>query len=342
MSKRDKIVYIPYPVKGNKINEYLTNMVKILQDEYQVLGDLAEPTDLLQMLRTKAVFLNWMENQDQFNVKMKIQLMLYKLLGAKIVWVFHNKCPHDAIRGSKNSSVLNMHWLARNSSIIILHSRSSKKYIPNAARNMKKAVYIPHILYKQQNMNANLDVVREKYGIAQVDFVFTMFGVIRPYKNIEGGIEAFVKLHLKNAKLLIAGNPSDSGYAKKIKRMCQGNTDVILDLHYISNAMLDNIIDISDVVVMPYHDGSSMNSGVMIQSFSKGKTVIAPDICMARDMIGNKFFYMYHDSLEKAMMKAYRNGKEINKNMGERAREYIYKNNNKEIVREQIYKMLNK
>lgn len=337
-SKRDKVIYLPYPVRGSKINEYVANMVNILQDEYLVLGDLAEPFNIPQMLQTKAVFLNWIENDNSLNFKVKVQLMLYKLFGTKIIWVFHNKYPHGAIMTSK--SVHNMKWLAQNSNIIILHSKESRKYIPNKAHNSGKAVYIPHILYDQQNEGVNLDNIRAKYGISEDDFVFTMFGEIRPHKNIEGGVGAFEKLHLEKAKLIIAGNPPDNQYAGKIKKMCQANKDIILDLHYISNVMLDNIIDISDVVLIPYCDSSYMNSGVMIQSFSKGKTVIVSDICMARDMKKENFFYMYHNSLSKAMSKAYRNGKAVNQNMGTHAKEYINKNHSREIVKKRLYDML--
>lgn len=340
MSKRNSIIYLPYPVKGNKINEYLTNMVGILQDGYTVQGSLAEPTDLLSMLQTKAVFLNWVENGNQLDAKMKLQLMLHKLLGAKIVWVFHNRYAHDTGSQDGSASMSDMHWLADHSSVIMLHSRSSRKYIPDISRNGKKAVYIPHVLYGRQNVGADPDAVRKRYGISGQDFVFTMFGVVRPYKNIEGGIKAFKRLQLANAKLVIVGNPSDNGYAGKIKKMCGDDPNIILDLQYISNAALDGIIGISDVVMMPYHGGSSMNSGVMIQSFSMGKTVITPDICMARDMAAGRFMYIYRRSLEKTMLKACRNGKSVNRQMGERAREYVYQNNNREIVKEQLYKMI--
>ena len=91
--KRHKIVYLPYPIRGNKINDYTLNMVKILKEKYMVSGNLAEPMDALQILNTKAVFLNWVE--ESLDTKMKWQLRLYRLLGAKVVWVFHNKYPHD-------------------------------------------------------------------------------------------------------------------------------------------------------------------------------------------------------------------------------------------------------
>lgn len=335
-NRRDTVVYVPYPVKGAKINEYISNMVRILQDKYSVIGDLAELTDILQMLRTKAVFLNWIETG--LNRKMKIQLKLYKLLGAKVIWVFHNKYPHDTTQS--NEIVGNMEWLARNCSVILIHSKSSRKYIPNAALNIKKAVYLPHILYNSQNDNMDLECVRTKYGILKEDFVFTIFGNIKPYKNIEQGIAAFQKLHLKNAKLLMAGPPADGNYARKIKDLCREDPNIVLDLQYLPNPILDSIIDISDVIVMPYKDGSSMNSGVMIQAFSKGKTVIVPDICMAKDLASNRFFYLYRRSLEKVMLKAYENGKEVNAQMGKMARDYMYKNNNREIVGNRINKIL--
>lgn len=336
--KRNKILYLPYPVRGNRINEYIANMVNILQDEYLVLENLAEPFNIPQMLQTKAIFLNWIENGNQLNFKVKVQLLLYKLFGTKVIWVFHNKYPHGVV--AKNKCIRNMNWLARNSSIIILHSKESRKYIPNKVRNSNKAVYIPHILYTQQKEAANLNNVRTKYEISEDDFVFTMFGEIRPHKNIEGGITAFEKLHLKNAKLLIAGNPTDGKYARKIKGMCQENKDIILDFHYISNIMLDNMIDISDVILIPYCDRSYMNSGVMVRAFSKGTTVVVSDICMAKDIKEENFFYMYHNSLTKAMLNAYRNGKSVNKDMGAKAKEYIEKNNNREIVKKRLYKVL--
>ena len=169
-----------------------------------------------------------------------------------------------------------------------------------------------------------MDEVRLKYGISKQDFVFLIFGLIRPYKNIEGGIEAFRKLGMPDAKLVIAGNPVNSSYAKQ----------------YISNALLDGIIGISDVVVLPYHDGSSMNSGVMIQAFSNGRPVISPDICMARDFAGEGFLYRYHHSLEKAMEEAYANGKEVNREMGLKAQRYMKRWHNKETVSRQLYSIL--
>lgn len=339
-AKRDRIVYIPYYSQGAKSanhNEYTLNMVDILKDRYYVTGDLAKLTDIGQISRTKAVFLNWVEG-ERLDRKLKSTLFFYQLLGVKLIWVFHNKYPHDAMQNDRMTN--NMKWLADHSNIIVLHSKSSKRYIPDIGRNGKKAIYIPHILYQSHGSVKSVDDMRKRYGITDTDFIFTVFGSIRPYKNIEKGIEIFKKLHLDKAKLLIAGRPFNNDYAKKILDMCMDDDNIILDLRYLPDAELDAVLSLSDVILIPYKDESSMNSGVMIQAFSKGKTVIIPDICMAKDLASYNFFYIYHTALEQAMLEAYKRGKAVNRSMGARAKQYIYQNNNRDAVRKNIYKML--
>lgn len=336
MIERKQVIYIPYPIRGNKVNESQTCLVDILSKKYTVCGELANPTDIVGILGTKAVFLNWVE--EELDTRMKCQLLLYQLLGAKIVWVFHNRLPHDMKPGSKAAE--NMKWLADRCDIIWLFSKHSRRYIPNRERNQRKSVFIPHIMFPTRREQVSADDIRLKYGVSKQDFVFLIFGLIRPYKNIEGGIEAFRKLGLPGAKLIIVGNPVNGSYAKEIKKLCEGSQDIILDLQYISNVLLDGIIGISDVVVLPYHDGSSMNSGVMIQAFSNGKPVISPDICMARDFAGEGFLYGYRNSLERALQVAYGNGKEINREMGLKAQQYMEQRHNEETVSRLLYSML--
>lgn len=338
-ASRRIIVYIPYRkgVRTANSNEYLPKMIEILEEKYDVTGELASPLNFLTMLKTKAVFLNYVE-ETGLSLGMKAQILMHKVFGAEIIWAFQNKYPHDAIQNKVSTG--NMNWLSRYSDKIMLHSRSSRKYIPNALRNGKKAVYVPHILYDSHGVSTGMEILKTKYGIQEEDFVFTIFGVVRPYKKIENGIEAFRKIKAKNAKLLIAGAPVDVRYARKIKAMCKNEQNIILDMNYLSDMKLDIIIDISDVILLPYKNKSSANSGVMIHSFSRGKTVIAPDICMAIDFAPYHFFYMYRNSLEEVMQRAYENGKDYNRHMGLRAKKYIERNNNREVVKRHIYDML--
>lgn len=336
LGNRKQITYIPYPLRENKPNEFLIEVVNILRKRYRVEGELSSWLDIRKMLKTKAIFLNWIE--DSLDKRMKATLLLSQLFGVKIIWTFHNKMPHDT--KSKDKATSNMKWLANHCDVIWLLSKSSRRYIPNRERNQNKSIYIPHIMYRSHIEDINLEEIRRKYGIKMKDFVFTIFGQIRPYKNIEKGIKAFKSLGLPNAKLMIVGSPTDVAYAKKIRQLSANNEDIILDMQFISNTLLDGIIGISDVIVIPYENESSMNSGVMIHAFSNGKTVISPNICMARDFSKEHFLYRYNHSLEKVMKKAYANGKEINKKMGEMAEAHMKEKHNEKVVSEALYSML--
>ena len=257
---RNQIVYIPYPSKQNKINESQATTVRILHKRYKVCRELVAFIKFSEMIKTKAVILNWIE--ETLDNKMKFQLLLYQLLGTRIIWAFHNKMPHDT--KCQKKAVKNVKWLSDRSNIIWLYSQNSRKYIPNRKHNEKKAVYIPHVMYESRIEEIEINDIRKKYGIHELDFVFTIFGLIRPYKNIEEAIESFNRLNLPNSKLVIVGSPVNKQYAEKIKNMCIMNSNIILDLRYIPNRELDGIIGISDVVLLSHNNESSMNSGVMI------------------------------------------------------------------------------
>lgn len=336
MFRRNTIIYIPYYEKGAQTNEYIIHMIRLLRKRFVVKGYMAEPIDIPEMLRTKAVFLNWEE--EHLNKKKKFQISLYKIFGAKIIWVLHNKKPHGEQKG-ENVSGKNMKWLADKASHIVLHSKSSKRYIPNYIRNRYKAIYLPHIMYERRRSEEQISFFKEKYKINDNDFVYAMFGFIKPYKNFEEGIRAFQKLKIKDAKMILAGNSENGEYARFLKQLCTESRNIILEMKYVPDIVLSSILEISDVVVIPYVNESSINSSVMIQAFSNEKTVIIPNICMAKDFVEHGFFYTYRKSLDYVMREAYKNGKDVNREMGRHAYQYVKQHNNDESV-EKILKTL--
>lgn len=337
MLLKNIVIYIPYSLKGGKTNDYAVKMIKILEKKYIVMGELTEPADILGMIKTKAVILNWAE--EKLDTQMKFRLCLYQIFGAKIIWVFHNKIPHEV--ASQDSDITkNMNWLADKADYIILHSKTSEKYIPDYKANRVKKVYIPHLIYERKPSQIHMEDVREKYGLREEDFIFVMFGFLRPYKHYEDGIKAFRQAGLKNAKLILAGSSTSAEYTQYLKKLVNECNNIILDIRYIPEMTLDAVIGISDVVVLPYVNESSMNSGVMIHAFSNAKPVISPWICMAKDYAPHGFVYGYKKDLWKAMRKAYKNGKDVNAQMGKRAYEYVSRHNNEKVVEEKLFCLL--
>lgn len=331
--KRDRIVIIPYIREGNE-NE--VNKLHILEENFTVYGEMSSSIDLCGILRTKAIFLGWTE--QTLDRKMKCLILLYKLMGVKIFWYYHNKLPHESTLGDKSAESIK--WLADHSTKILLHSKASIEYIPNASRNAKKSVYIPMVKYSHVADEELVTKIRNQYGLDHATFVFTMFGSIRPYKNIEAIIRAFTEINLYGAKLIIAGYAQNVEYYERLKKMSSISENIIIDNTNMSFIKLDSIISASDVIVAYYNEKSALNSGAMIHAFSCGKPVISADICTARDYSQYDFVYCCKGELKNEMKRAYDIGKEKNAIIGQRAMRMMERDNNYNHVANIMYNLI--
>lgn len=340
--ERKKIVYMPYPYLGVETNEISSNMVNILKEDYDVVGRMDPLLNLASIIKTKAIILNWTEKN--LTEEQKRQIIEYKKYGTKIIWVFHNRVAHEDANVQKEKK--NMIWLADNSDYIILLSKSSKQYVPGREENQRKTRYVPHVKYKSC---VNLRITKaliEKYQIKENEFVYCIYGRIRPYKNIETAIRCFNMISDKNARLIIAGQPITEEYGNQIEKLTVENKQIVTDFRFLSNMELDSIISLSDVVLMTYAGISSMNSGVLIKAFSEGKAVIAPQICMVND-ISSKEDFLYRWQIDdtnmlcQQMLQAYGDGKVVLREKGKRAAQYINENNSEEIVKQALNDILN-
>lgn len=341
--EKDWIVIFPGPEMDNRNNLYLSNMYDLLSDQYEIMGIEQISNDINKIKKTKAVILNWIESS--LDNRVKRNLILYKMMGVKICWVFHNRIPHDC---DQNSQIKNMGWLADFCHYIILLSKCSKEYLPHMRRNIKKCVYIPHINYIGKYPVCKRSI-RKEYQIGEDEFVFSFIGALRPYKNIEVIIQAFKKLLLRDAKakLLIAGNAGKENYVNKLRVLCDGEKNIILDAGFISNGEMEAYLRASDILTLPYNKVSSMNSGAMIMAFSYERTVIVPEIAMAKDIKEEKFIFSYDyldeteniKRIKEKMLEAYQMGREGIKALGKRAFEYVKGNNNAEKVWEGLKKI---
>ena len=73
---------------------------------------------------------------------------------------------------------------------------------------------------------------------------------------------------------------------------------VICDFRYITDEEMSGIFQISDAVVLPY-ENTSINSGIMINAFSNGTTVIGTNIEMLQDYSSNLVYGYSFNSREE-------------------------------------------
>ncbi len=323
-------------------NSYIENMKRCWGHIYEIIPPNKVDNNIFFLLNTKAIVLNWVENNLTFEYKK--YLIWYKLLGIRIIWVFHNRLPHSTVANQEQvkTAKKNMKFMAMISNIIIIHSRNSMQYLREFTDNKRKIFYVPHIDYEKQFRWAAAPPIDTKNK-----FRFVFQGKISPYKNIELLIKAFKELNLPQCQLCIAGSPYCVAYGEKINKLC-GDADIILKLSFLSDQEVGQEIRDGDVLVLPYDLRSSINSGAMLTAFSNKRTVIVSNNAMAQDYKGQDFLYVYDysdasdhcEQLKKAMKTAYDNGAAFNREKGKKAYEYTRKHNSDSVVVQSLKKIV--
>lgn len=337
---RKIVAFYPYQNGGTS---YIRTMQKIIEEQYEVIPfdeQLDEKCDFL-LLRT--IYLNWIE--DILNENHMRLLEKAKRYGVRIVWVFHNRVSHDAEK--QVLCIPRLKFLIEKADYIILHSKSSIQYLKEYMPRIKesKAVYIEHPNYIGDYGSLSCN----RFHKEKENFVFAIYGMIRPYKNLEILIEAFKRLgeQQDSCRLFIAGRCVDKGYLQSLKSMIKDETRISIQPKYVSDVEMQAYLNYADVLVLPYDYTSSMNSGAMILAFSCAKTVIVPDISMAEDF-SEELIYKYHyddeemhvEQLYKKMLEACLAGREKNEEKGKVLQDLMKEKYSKEIVKQKLLRLL--
>lgn len=319
---------------------YVRIMQSFLQEKYEVIDYNYIVDGKISILAVDVLYLNWKESD--FTERDISILRQARVFGKKIVWIFHNRIPHDSKNVERDKNAIR--FLIDISNVILIHSKRSINYLLEYKRtiNINKVHYIPHVNFIGDYFG-NSDI-REKMSIAEDTYVFAMYGRIRPYKNIELLIDAFSDMEdCSNSKLLIVGIADDKQYFRDLCKKAVDNCNIHIIDKWISSLEMKSYITGSDVVILPYDKRSSMNSGVMIMAFSYGRTVIVPSISMADDFDEQLIYkYDYINStdhvleLKKEMEKAYHEGKKESAKRGIELKKIVAKDYSKDIVKKAL------
>jgi glycosyltransferase involved in cell wall biosynthesis len=240
-----------------------------------------------------------------FNLKFYLDLFFIKKIKKKrLVWTIHNLYAHENhhFEAEKRAS----RYLARCCDVLISHSKSE---IPRIAAAYgvpeSKIVFIPHGHYIGRYAEGmSRQEARKRLGLADDDFVFLYFGIIRRYKGLDHLIHAFQALDFDNKKLLIAGNAYDKGFWDEIKDQCTG--DIIANPTFIPDEDVQLYMNAADAVVLPFTNVLTSGSAILAMSFHK--MVIAPRLGALPDYLDEKNNVLYNDSdmngLADALQKA--------------------------------------
>lgn len=352
--KEEIIVFHPDINKHPTNNEYTKKMYELVSSIYKVRSLEWFATHIL-CGNVKGIYLNWYENTvgpqntliQQIQYALKYLLIKFaKIRGIKVVYVVHNKTPHNISKSSdiyiKAAKPFIRKALLLSDKIVEL-SRHTEQYLVNEYQLdsiANKISLVPHGTYtKYESVILN---VREKYKIKNNEFVFCFVGKMDKYKNVDIIIKAFYEADI-NARLLLIGK-IDNDYKKQVTELIVDNR-VICDFSFVSDEDMSAIMQAVNVIVLPYSN-TSMNSGIMINAFSNGVTVVGTNIEMLMDYPENLVYGYYHSeenhvvNLRQRMKDAYQDYKNGNfEGKGAMLEDIVNKDNNWGKVKHSLLKV---
>lgn len=286
-----KIAFEPFQHNANPY-------IKLVQ---RCILDCSEQIELIPLSQAWsnnccAVILNWYENLPLTNslywmIKRCLHIFLLQARGKKIIFVMHNRVAHNGNIWSK----LIAKYLLLTADAVQIHSELTRNVIAQQIKTKHKRLisYIPHPNYIGVYPDNRVSYTKDKLGIPKQSMVYLFIGLVKPYKNIEIIINAAKDMEDDDAVFLIAGQADDAQYVDMLNQIVANRKNIKTLFRFIPDEEIVSLLNLSDVVILPYNTTSSLNSGTVYMAFSYGKTVICPMIGTLQDIHDNSLYFGY-------------------------------------------------
>lgn len=274
-----RFTVFPHYTKDN--NPYIRDMIAALNahPDTRVVNPVSKHSvlSLLPPSHWGKVFIfNWFESIPDFkygtafSLIMLLYIRLLKLCGKKIVWVFHNKMPHEAGKLWLKRRLARR--IARLSDLIVTHASEGldtiREVYPYAAG---KAHFLHH---PTKNHLADAPSGDKKYDLL-------IWGSITPYKGIVEFLGWLRKQPGLNLRICICGGCSSEQLHHEIQQLVTDHVEFIPKR--LTAEDIGRLTAQSHFVLSTYRPESILSSGVLMDSLSYGAKVIGPDVGSFKD-----------------------------------------------------------
>lgn len=266
---------LPHELDANK---YIAENYRILS-KIGVVKPVPKPVKLMQdwlrhVVTTKKISLydvlivNWRENCLTKSNKIRlsgileyiISIALHRACSKKLIYVRHNKHPHDLEPTDISKAKFWIKFGEYLSDKTVFHSPIET--------TEPHHMYVPHPLYtKSISRSITSDVVNSK---SSEQSYFLMFGRIEPYKQIHLVIEKWSEKH----NLRIVGPCSDNRYLASLENLADGKP-VYIEPEFQPDDELAQKVRKARGVIIANHEDSMITSGSFFYSLSCGTPVFA-------------------------------------------------------------------
>jgi beta-1,4-mannosyltransferase len=224
-----------------------------------------------------------------------------KLFGAKLVWLVHESKPHDRKRCGN--------WSTRS----FLDSLDGAIYLSAASqaaaeKDIPELRGLPSLVTRHGHYRFDMEIPaqpRRKPG-KRLEFVY--FGQVRPYKNLDGLIEASKGMSPDEVRIRIIGWCKDLEFKQYLENLATDAPAIELDLRdeFVPQRDLEVALDASDGCVLPYRN--ILNSGAALFALSRNRPVMAPRLGTLpelQDEVGEDWVDLYDGDITAADLRAF-------------------------------------
>ena len=347
-----------YYNRGKGESEHLNKNIRMFQDFGMTCKSFhIFPKALFH--KNDILYLNWFENIYNGNIVIAycqyivktLVLMLAKIRGVRIFASQHNKIQHDAKHPLLSKKMYTK--IYKSCEKIIVFSETGAKDLEMYIKPEKaeeKAYYIPPVNYIGSYEYKTHDWITQisLHNMMKILFVGSLN---HPYKNVDMVIEIAKELKAEPILFIFAGKMSSQEQVNAYQDKVKNESNIIGEFRFIRDDEMAQLLDVADVVIMPYDIDSISNSGTARLAFSYGKTIICPDI-PSLESIPHSLIYTYsYNSREEHKIKVkemvnqafrdYLQDRNTLEAKGNKLREIMAKKNSQEVVQSKYLLLFN-
>lgn len=221
----------------------------------------------------------------------------------KIVWTVHNVIPQNT--ATINDKLL-MKRLSSVAEVKIIHSKAVLEDMMSKNLSTNNTHVIPIGSYDNIYPNiTNRKDARRKLQIKEKEFTILHFGIISPYKGAVDLIDCFLKLNLKNSRLIIAGRCNNKDLKKQIQT-ASNHKKIDFYEGFVPDDQVSLYFNAADIVCLPFRQITTSSSVMLALAFKKA--IIVPRLGALKDLPSSVgYFYnpKQENGLENSIAKAH-------------------------------------
>lgn len=216
-------------------------------------------------------------------------LLLYRLLGKRIVLTIHNVniAQRDGRDGPFNRLTLKIQYTLAHH--LFVHTDDMRRQLEvDFGVPVRKVTTVPFGVNQTVPTTAmTRDGARLALGLSLSAKILLFFGNIAPYKGVEYAVQAMSRLvrTYPDAQLVIAGSPkADDSYWPTVVQMIKDlglERNVVQAIAFIPDGEVETFFKAADVLVLPYTH--VFQSGVLFLGYHFGLPAIATNVGGLKD-----------------------------------------------------------